>query len=270
MNQEGLGKQSRQRLGRLLRAQPTVLTPEFAARHLSLTRAQAAHELARWARAGWLARVRRGAYVSVPLQATSTDVALEDPWVIATDLFAPCYIAGWSAAEHWGLTEQIFRSVCVITASRPRKRAQVLRGTQFSLHSTAEENLFGLKSVWRGRIRVQVSDPARTLVDMLSDPSLGGGIRSVADMLKVFLREQSTFSSKLIDYATRLGNAAVFKRLGFLLAASHPDERELIRACQRRLSAGYAKLDPRLACDKLVTAWRLWVPASWKRSSDND
>jgi len=146
----------------------------------------------------------------------------------------------------------------------------VLRGTQFSLHSTAAENLFGLKSVWRGRIRVQVSDPARTLVDMLSDPSLGGGIRSVADMLTVFFREQPTLAPKLIEYATRLGNAAVFKRLGFLLAASHPDERELIAACQRKLSAGYAKLDPRLTCDKLVTAWRLWVPASWKRTNGND
>ncbi|MBL8360901.1 MAG: hypothetical protein JNN18_10465 [Rubrivivax sp.] len=61
----------------------------------------------------WLARVRRGAYVPVPIESPSADVALEDPWSVAMTTFAPCYMGGRSAAEHWGLTEQIFRSVCV-------------------------------------------------------------------------------------------------------------------------------------------------------------
>lgn len=265
MEPKGLGRGSRARLGRLLRFDVPVLTPALAARHLSLTRAHAAHELARWARAGWLARVRRGAYVSVPLQSTTTDVALEDPWVIATHFFSPCYIGGWSAAEHWGLTEQIFRTVCVITASSPRKRAPVMRGTQFSVHSVLEKKLFGLKTIWRGRTRVQLSDPARTIIDTLSNPALGGGIRTVADMLAVFLREHRESSPKLVEYGARLENSAVFKRLGFLLSTSHSGEDELIAACQARLSTGYAKLDPRLPRDHLITAWRLWVPSSWKR-----
>ncbi len=264
MNLKGLGTQSRQRLSRLLRAEAGLITTEAAARHLALTRTQAAHELARWARAGWLARVRRGAYAPIALQATTADIALEDAWVVAASLFAPCYIGGWSAAEHWGLTEQIFRSVCVITASRPRKRTQQIRGTQFSLHSTSPAKLFGTQSVWRGRVRVSVSDPARTILDMLCDPSLGGGIRPVADMLDEFFREHRKLAPKLIDYGVRLGNGAAFKRLGFLLAHSHPSERELIEACRANLTTGYAKLDPKLASDKLVTAWHLWIPSSWK------
>jgi predicted transcriptional regulator of viral defense system len=236
-----------------------------------MSRTRAAHELARWARAGWLARIKRGAYVPVALQATTADVALEDPWVIATHLFAPCYIGGWSAAEHWGLTEQIFRSVCVITASPPRKRAPVMRGTQFAIHSITRKKLFGLQTVWRARTRVQLSDPARTMIDVLGDPPLGGGIRTVADMLSVFLREHRGLAPKLIDYGTQLKNAAVFKRLGFLLSTSHAGERDLIDASRARLSTGYAKLDPHLSCDRLVTAWRLWVPASWKkRASGHD
>jgi predicted transcriptional regulator of viral defense system len=264
MELKGLGTQSRQRLSRLLRAQATLITPEAAAHHLGLSRTQAAHELSRWARAGWLARVRRGAYAPIALQATSANTALEDAWVVAESLFAPCYIGGWSAAEHWGLTEQIFRSVCVITASRPRKRTQQLRGTEFSLHSTSPNNLFGTQSVWRNRVRVSVSDPARTILDMLSDPSLGGGIRSVADMLGEFFREHRRLAPKLIDYGVRLENGAAFKRLGFMLAYSHPGERELIEACRANLTTGYAKLDPKLASDTLVTAWHLWIPSSWK------
>lgn len=264
MSLKGLGTQSRQRLGRLLRAEPALLTPEVAAQHLSLTRVQAARRLARWARAGWLARVRRGAYAAVSLQAVSPDIALEDTWVVAASLFAPCYIAGWSAAEHWGFTEQIFRSLCVITALRPRARAQRLRGAEFSLRSTSPDKLFGTQSVWRNRVRVPVSDPARTIVDMLSDPSLGGGIRPVTDMLDTFLREHRKLAPKLIEYGVRLDNSAVFKRLGFLLDRSHPGEHELIDACRANLRTGYSKLDPKLSCDRLITTWHLWVPSSWK------
>lgn len=265
MEPQGLGRESRARLGRLLRLDAPLLTSTLAARHLSLSREHAAHELARWARAGWLARVKRGAYVSVPIQATTAEVALEDPWVIAAHLYSPCYIGGWSAAEHWGLTEQIFRTVCVITASPPRKRTTAMRGTQFSIHSVLQRKLFGLKSIWRGRTRVQLSDPARTIVDTLSEPAIGGGIRTVADMLAVFLREHRESASKLVEYGVRLGNAAVFKRLGFLLSTSHAGEHDLISACRARLSTGYAKLDPSLSSDRLITAWRLWVPNSWKK-----
>jgi len=43
--------------------------------------------------------------VSVPLESRTADVPLEDPWLIAERLFAPCYIGGWSAAEYLDLTE---------------------------------------------------------------------------------------------------------------------------------------------------------------------
>jgi len=266
MESRGLGSQSRERLGRLLRNEPAVLTPESAARTLALTREQAAHELARWARAGWLARVRRGAYAPVPLQAASADIALEDPWSVATALFAPCYIGGWSAAEHWGLTEQIFRSVCVITGQRPRERRPRLRGTEFVLHSIRPDRIFGTQSVWRGRTRVAVSDPARTLVDMLADPGLGGGIRPVADMLVEFRREHGALAPRLIEHATRLGNGAVFKRLGFLLERDTGPNAELIEACRANLRKGYIRLDPALPADHLVSRWGLWIPAAWRQA----
>jgi predicted transcriptional regulator of viral defense system len=97
---------------------------------------------------------------------------------------------------------------------------------------------------------------------MLADPNLGGGIRHVADMLGVFLREHQKEEPRLADYADRLGNGAVFKRLGFILEARFPDRGELLAACRERLTAGYVKLDPKLASDRLVTVWRLWVPAT--------
>jgi predicted transcriptional regulator of viral defense system len=180
-------------------------------------------------------------------------------------MFAPCYIGGWSAAEHWGLTEQIFRSLCVMTTRRPRNREPELRKARLEIHTVASSSFIGLKTVWRGGTRVQVSDPPRTLVDMLASPSLGGGIRHVAEMLATLLRERPKEAPKLLQYAEKLGVGAVYKRLGYLLQRDHAgsaDTAELIGTCRQRMSAGYASLDPALPAERLVTAWRVWVPDS--------
>lgn len=263
MKPQGLSANSRDQLGRVLRESPTLLTSAEAAAALGVTPSVATRKLAAWARAGWLARVRRGAYVPVPIEAESSDIALDDAWVVATAMFSPCYIGGWSAAEHWGLTEQIFSSLCVMTTKRPRERKPLLRKARFELHTVPNTRFIGFKSVWRSGVRIQVSDPARTLIDMLADPALGGGIRHVAEMLATLLHEQpKEEAAKLINYAAKLGVGAIYKRLGFLLQRDHPDQTALVEDCRRNLSAGYAKLDPALPSDRLVTAWRVWVSAN--------
>jgi len=105
----GIGKRSRLKLAKLLRDTKGTISVEQATGSLDLSPKKAAKTLAWWAKQGWLSRVRRGLYVPVPLETRTGDVALEDPWLVAERLFAPCYIGGWSAAEHWDLTEQIFR-----------------------------------------------------------------------------------------------------------------------------------------------------------------
>ncbi|MHB1125311.1 MAG: type IV toxin-antitoxin system AbiEi family antitoxin domain-containing protein [Ramlibacter sp.] len=262
MKPAGLSATSREQLSKLLRDSPSVLTAGDAASALGMTHNAAARRLAAWSRAGWLARVRRGAYVPVPIESASTDIALEDPWAVATAMFTPCYIGGWSAAEHWGLTEQIFRSICVMTTKRPRNRQPVLRKARFELHTVPVSNFVGLKTVWRGGTRVQVSDPARTLVDMLADPALAGGIRHLVEMLTSLLHDQPKEAAKLDGYVGKLGVRSVYKRLGFLLQRDHPDQTALIEVCRQNLSAGYAKLDPALPAGRLATAWRVWVPAT--------
>lgn len=260
---KGLGKADRERLSAVLRATKGTVSVAQAAEILRLTATPTAKMLARWAKAGWLSRVRRGLYVPVPLESRTSDVPLEDPWVIAAQLYGPCYIGGWSAAEYWDLTEQIFRTVVVVTVQRPRDRNPTIKQTDFLLRSVQEKALFGLKSVWRGQVKVDVSDPTRTMLDMLSDPQLGGGVRSTVDMLKNYLKSEKKDITLLLDYASRLGNGAVFKRLGFLLEKFSPDDQEAIAQCRERLTTGNAKLDPALETDKLVTRWRLWVPQRW-------
>lgn len=266
----GLGKVDRKRIASIIRSTAGSVSVAEAADILGISSSDAAKMLARWAKKGWLSRIQRGIYIPVPLESRNSDVPLEDPWLIAERLYSPCYIGGWSAAEHWGLTEQIFRTIVVMTTQKPRDRNPAIKGTKFLLRTVADSAIFGLKSVWRGRIKISVSDPTRTILDLLNDPTLGGGIRSTADILNNYLRSDSKDLELLIRYAERLGNGAVFKRLGFLLERFAPDETDFIAKCRDNLTAGKAKLDLRMSCDKLITRWRLWVPEAWTKEGSID
>ena len=261
----GLGKIERERLAALIRGtKGTVSVPE-AASILKVSPSDASKMLSKWTSKGWLSRVRQGLYIPISIESRTTDVPLEDPWVIADRLYSPCYIGGWSAAEYWGLTEQIFRTVVVMTTQKPRDRKPVIKGTGFLLRTVPERTLFGLKAAWRGQVKISVSDPTRTVLDMLNDPQLGGGIRSTVDMFRDYLKSENRKIDLLIEYADRLGNGAVFKRLGFLLEQFAPDQQSMIELCQTKLTRGNSKLDPRLPSEKLITRWRLWIPKNWTK-----
>ncbi len=173
---------------------------------------------------------------------------------------------GWSAAEHWGLTEQIFRTVVVLTTRKPRNRSPKIKGTDFLLRTVSPKAMFGFNPVWRGQVKVAVSDPARTIVDMLDNPRLGGGMRTIVDILRNYLKSKTEGSARLIGYAKQLGNSAVFKRLGFLLESVAPEETEAIKTCLLNMKTGKVKFDPDLQSERLVTRWKLWVPKNWKQA----
>ncbi|MCW8965816.1 MAG: type IV toxin-antitoxin system AbiEi family antitoxin domain-containing protein [Candidatus Pacearchaeota archaeon] len=261
----GLGKADRERLSAVLRETRGTISVSEAAGILDMPSAGVAKLLSRWAKKGWLSRVRRGLYVPVPLESRTSDIPLEDAWVIADKLYSPCYIGGWSAAEYWDLTEQIFRTVVVLTTQRPRERKPTIKGTEFLLRTVPDKAMFGLKAVWRGQVKVNISDPTRTVLDMLNDPQLGGGLRSTIDMFRNYMNSEKKNLELLIEYADQFGNGAVFKRLGFLLEKYAENEQVLIGQCSERLTAGNAKLDPALKAEKLLTRWRLWVPERWAK-----
>lgn len=252
----------RARITAVIQAAGDVIRIEDAERVLDLSRTQAAKLLSAWAKQGWLRRVGTGAYVPVPLEMFDAQQVVQDPWILVPVLFAPAYIGGRTAAEHWDLTEQIFRDIVVFTAQLVRAKTVERQGTAFTLQHVAEEMIFGTKTVWCGHTKIAVSDVHRTMLDMLDDPSVGGGVQQVADCLDAYLRRPDTVPDTLISYAERLGNGAVFKRLGFL-AERHPNGAAVAAACKTRLTTGNAKLDPVMPCNRLVTRWRLWVPLSW-------
>ena len=133
----------------------------------------------------------------------------------------------------------------------------------FYVKTISSVDLSGYKGIWRGQVKVNVSDPSKTIVDMLDDVKLGGGIRPITDVLTNYMKSTYKDLDQVIRYAEQIGNKSVYKRLGFLLERQFPDESNIIKLCQEKISTGYTKLDPALESDTIVTRWNLIVPAYW-------
>lgn len=259
----------RSRLAAVIKRADDIIQIEDVVSAISIERSDAAKLLSRWAAQGWLRRVGSGAYVAVQLDSLESERILDDPWILVPVLYAPAYIGGWSAAEHWGLTEQLFRQVLVVTTRTVRAKHQVRDGTQFVLRHIQERKFFGTKPVWRGRSKILVSDAHRTIIDMLDQPSIGGGIQHVADCLAAYLNGLDRDDETLVEYAKVLGNGAVFKRLGFLIE-KYPNTETLVETCQKHLTKGNAELDSALKSSRLISKWRLRVPLNWTTEEGDD
>ncbi len=263
-NISGIGPVSRERLSRVLRNSKGVITVDLVSESLNISNNEAGKLLSNWTKQDWLYRIKRGIYIPVPIESSGGEPAIEDPWIIAAVVFSPCYIGGWTAAGYRDLSEQLFKSICVITLRNKRNKEVKIGTVDFYVKTISSVELSGYNSIWRGQIKVNVSDPSKTIADMLDDVKPGGGIRPVTDILTNYMKSPHKDLNKVIRYAEQIGNKTVYKRLGFLLERGFPDESDTIKLCQDKISAGYTKLDPALESDTIVTRWNLIVPAYWK------
>jgi predicted transcriptional regulator of viral defense system len=257
----GLSAAGRRELAVLFSGGERTTTVESAAGALGISRQDAAKRLAAWASRGWLRRLRRGLYLAVPVDAQDPGAWSEDSWYLADLVWNPCYVTGWSSANHWSLTDQVFRSTVVATTQRVRRVEQELAANAYLVHHVGPERLeWGLRAEWRHDRRVLVADPARTVAEMLDVPTLGGGIRHVAEILDTYLMDGEP--SALVDSVERLGNGAAFKRLGYLAERLGADHSELVRACERHITSGVSRLDPALpATGRRSPKWGLLLNA---------
>jgi predicted transcriptional regulator of viral defense system len=261
---------SREVLSRLARgARGGLISVERAAKLLGLPARATANKIAALERRGWLARVRRGLYLVRPLEAsTNIPSSVEDPWLLAQELFSPCYIGGWSAAEHWGLTEQLFRSTFVVTAVRLRRSTERLLATELHLVHVSPEVLKETTPIWRGKERVAVSDRERTIADALVSPDWVGGVRHLLGILAAYRESHEWNPEKLLQRLEERGHGSAFKRLGYLAEALWPDVREVVDTAWRRRTSGLIKLDPSVkAHGKISKRWGLWVNVSLEQGA---
>lgn len=252
------------RLAALLRATSSTIRVNDAMKALNVERQKASQLLAGWHKQGAIRRVAHGLYVPVQPSALGQTQVLEDPWILAPELYRPCYIGGWTALEHWELTEQLFRTVCVLSNKRTSYGETSHQGVSFFIKYVPEKSLFGTKTIWRNQVKVQISDPHKTVLDIIDDLRLGAGLQHTLDCLKEYSKMFSSPNDRaqLLKYATRLNNGALFKKLGYF-SEKLAFEKEFVDECRKHITKGYAILDRESGQHKLITRWKLWVPRDW-------
>jgi predicted transcriptional regulator of viral defense system len=258
--QAGLGSAERRVLAALAATERPIITSDDLIRVSGLDRQAANLMLSRLSRKGWLRRLRRGVYETVPLSSSPADATGADPLAMAMELFSPCFISGWTAAQHWDLTEQIFNSVAVYSA-RPQRQSELQIGdVHYRIRRVTGDAIFGTTNIWSGTVAVKMATAHRTVIDVLDAPEMGGGGRQTLDIVRAYWNRADRSPGELLQLATRLGAGSVFKRLGFTAERFGKPERSWLDECRTHLTSGIALLDPGSPPQgPIISRWRLRI-----------
>ena len=197
----------------------------------------------------WIISLRRGLYA---LSSTVPGITSAHEFEIAMALVDPAAISHWSALHYHELTEQVPRTVFVLTktetsvprlrnaGSKRSNRGYLVRDTTYQFIQVRTKRFFGTQKVWVGDARVSMTDRERTLLDGLSMPQYCGGFAEVLHAFQVGLDRLDI--ERITDYAVRLDTATA-KRLGWVLERQGLDSSQVETLAALPIK-GYRKLDP--------------------------
>lgn len=233
----------------------------------SLSRQSIRNILSKMAQSGWLTRLKRGLYViQSPLYPDEIH-----PFAIAQALVSPTAISHWSALAHHGFTTQIppmvqaCTPVKVVTpdmrsgeAYRPRGiAAWKVLDIEIEYIHVHENKFWGFSQEWVSNWhRVQITDPERTIFDLIARSDLFGGISMAIETITTNLSQINP--SLLVNYALRYDVGAYIKRLGWILEISGV-QGDLLEPLQVYEIQNYHPLDPQGSDEgEPITRWKLY------------
>jgi predicted transcriptional regulator of viral defense system len=245
-----------------------ILTLDVAVQALESDRYTASRRVGALIRAGWLARVRRGVYSIRPLDASpETRMAEEDPWVVATRVFDPCYVGGWSAAGHWHLTEQLFRATMVVTERHVRRSNVTIGNSVFRVARYKWRNTKRIETAWRGNSRVLVASVERTIVDACAHPEWVGGGRHLVSVFRTAVEDGAVTPDALLAGAHGAHTGAALGRLAVLVERYWPQAANVLNYAAKHRGTGYVRFDPSVRSNgPLNTRWGVWLNVSFERA----
>ena len=168
--------------------------------------------LYRMEKEGWIERIEKGKYLIIPLGAEKGRYTINE-FVIGYEIVKNSAIAYWSALNYYGFTEQIPSTVFIQTTSRKKEPKIEIFGVRYRIVRITEKKFFALQKIWIEDAEVWIADPEKTVADCLDKPQYCGGIVEVAKALQ---NENKIDLDKVIEYAIRMENSAILKRLGSL------------------------------------------------------
>lgn len=239
-----------------------IFTLPDAAKILAKDRTRIRQAIYELAEKGWLKYLEKGKYLIVPLEAGLEGSWSEETFVIASLLISPYAISYWSALNYYGYTEQIPRTVFVETTKRKFKTETEVLGIPYKFVTLKPHKFFGTTTIWFGNKKVIITDKEKTVVDCLDHPEYCGGIVEAAKGLANALDDKIDLK-KLTQYAKKMNNRAIFKRLGYLSEILELPVADYLRQWRKLISSGYVLLDPLSAkTGKFNSQWNIRVNIS--------
>ena len=199
--------------------------------------------LERLQRKGWIQRIKRGKFTVIPLSSGEERIPQLHEFLVAMELVSPSAIAYWSALNHYGMTEQLPRTVFVATNHPVRHPSKEALGHTFKIVSLRPERFFGIVQDWIGENPFWITDKEKTIIDGLDLPKYVGGVGEIAKALARVWADLDEV--KLIKYVSIIRNSAAAKRLGFLMETFKLGKPELLRKTTS-FANGFSPLDPTL------------------------
>jgi predicted transcriptional regulator of viral defense system len=237
-----------------------VFTTGDAQAVLGRARHSANKLLARLSGKRWLLRLRRGLYLILPLEAGVEGTYSVHPFRIVPYLVTPHALAYWTALSYYDYTEQMPGTIFVATTAEPTTGELTIDelGLRYRFVTLVPDKFFGHQRIWTEGQEVTITDRAKTVLDCLDHPEYCGGVVEAAKGLHEGLSQEHFSPQKLTEYAGRIKNRAILKRMGYLAELLELPVVDEIERWQALLSTGYSLLDP-LAGDQgpYDSRWRL-------------
>ena len=217
-----------------------VFTVSDAAGLLSITNIAASQIIHRLVEKSKLQRIERAKYLLMPPEAWKTGQYTEEGVIIASQLITPYYLSFWTAISFYGWTEQPSRTIFV--ATRKTKLSIELKGMQIKFIRFKKEKIFGFEEHWVGSQKVVVADKEKTIIDCLDQPRYCGEVVEIAKGLWNGRKELD--HSRLLEYALKMKNGAIMKRLGYLMDVLEITKPKFRKELLKNITPNLALLDP--------------------------
>ncbi len=194
--------------------------------------------LARLAQKNLLRRITRNKYT-----------ALDNIYVIATNLYFPSYLSFWSASHYLGYTEQIVNTLQVVTTSR--RETIRFEGYTIKFIVLPRKYFFGFQKMATEQGAVLVAENEKLLLDALLRPGELGNFDEIINILQ----RADLKREKIVAYLKRIDNSSLIKRAGYLLEKYKGWN---LSAEFKIKDRNYVSLDPSIKkVTTLNTKWRI-------------
>ena len=236
----GIGPKEAELIANLSDKRIRVFSVAEAADLMKISRSIASDLVLRLLKKKKLIRIEKAKYLIVPPEAWKTGEYTEEGIIIASQLLTPYYISYWTALSFYGWTEQPSRTIFIATTKQ--KQTIEMQGTNFRFVRLSSERFFGFNEHWIGNQKVSVANKEKTIVDCLDQPRYCGEIVEAVKGLWNGRKELSF--ENIIEYARKMNNGAIIKRLGFLMDTLEIHKPKLRMKMKKNITSGYVALDP--------------------------